>query len=275
MSLRDLMDIGGGFEDSTFTKSIYSRQGEIIRRNPNSRYETIIPIPLDGLNENVNLDEIKLQNLDRFVVRENLNFFERQNVIISGEVYIPGSYPIIKDNETLKSVLQRAGGLTNKALKNGISIYRLRKYFNHSSKNEPEVNEKSRVRVAWSNQSIELMPADSIIVRESTNTVNVSGEVYNQGLIEYKKGRSIGYYINRSGGVTSIGDKNKIVVVYPNGEVAPKRWYNSPKIEDGSTIYINLKEAQEPFNLTQFATNWTSILSSLITAVVLSQQISN
>ena len=125
------------------------------------------------------------------------------------------------------------------------------------------------------NQSIELMPADSIIVRESTNTVNVSGEVYNQGLIEYKKGRSIGYYINRSGGVTSIGDKNKIVVVYPNGEVAPKRWYNSPKIEDGSTIYINLKEAQEPFNLTQFATNWTSILSSLITAVVLSQQISN
>ncbi len=275
MSIKDLIEIGGGFEDSTFTKSIYSKQGEIIRRNPKKRYETIIPIALDGFIENDDLDEIKLQNLDRFVVRENLNFFERQNIIISGEVHIPGSYPIIKDNETLKSVLQRAGGLTNKALKNGISIYRLRKHFNHFSENESEVNEKSRVRVAWSNQSIELMPADSIIVRESTNTVNVSGEVYNQGLIEYKKGKSVGYYINRSGGITSNGDKNKIIVVYPNGEVAPKKWYNSPKIEDGSNIYINLKETQEPFNLTQFATNWTSILSSLITAVVLSQQISN
>ena len=134
MSLKDLMDIGGGFEDSTFTKSIYSRQGEIIRRNPNSRYETIIPISLDGFYKNVNLDEIKLQNLDRFVVHENLNFFERENIIIKGEVFIPGSYPIIKDNETLESVLQRAGGLTNKALKNGVSIYRLRKYFNHSFK---------------------------------------------------------------------------------------------------------------------------------------------
>ena len=75
MSLKDLIEIGGGFEDSTFTKSIYSKQGEIIRRNPNSRYETIIPISLDGFYKNKNLSKIKLQNLDRFVVHENLNFF--------------------------------------------------------------------------------------------------------------------------------------------------------------------------------------------------------
>ena len=64
-------------------------------------------------------------------------------------------------------------------------------------------------------ESIELMPADSIVVRESTNTVNVSGEVYNQGLIEFKKGKSIRYYLNRSGGITINGDKNKVVVIYP------------------------------------------------------------
>ena len=265
MSLKDLIEIGGGFEDSTFTKSIYSNQGEIIRRNPNSRYETIIPISLDGFFKNENLSKIKLQNLDRFVVHENLNFFERENVVISGEVYIPGSYPIIKDNETLASVLQRAGGLTNNALKNGISIYRLKQYYNQFMQEEDQdIDERSRIRVAWSNESVELMPADSIVVRESTNTVNISGEVYNQGLIEFKKGKSIRYYINRSGGITINGDKNKVVVIYPNGEVAPKKWYNNPKIEDGSTIYVNTKEAQEPFNLTQFATNWSSIISSLV-----------
>jgi len=275
MTLNDLIYLGGGFEDTTFTKSIYSKQAEIIRRNPISRYETIVPVNLDGFLDNNNFYDIKLQNLDRFVVHENLNFFERENVKISGEVNIPGSYPIINDNETLKSILFRSGGLTAKALEDGISIYRLSKYFNQFQNNENEDFENnSRVRVAWSNSSIELMPADSIIVMESTNTVNISGEIYNPGLIEFKKGKPIRYYINKSGGITNTGDRKKIIVIYANGEVEPNRWYNSPNIKDGSTIIVNPKEIQEPFNLTQFATNWTSILSSVITAIVLSQQIS-
>ena len=67
---------------------------------------------------------VKLNNLDRFVVHANRNFFEKENVQILGEVNIPGSYPLISDNETLSSLLIRAGDLTSKALKDGISIYR-------------------------------------------------------------------------------------------------------------------------------------------------------
>ena len=55
--------------------------------------------------------------------------------------------------------------------------------------------------------------------------------------------------------------------------MSPKRWYSSPKVFDGSTIIINAKEAQEPFDMTQFATNWTSIISSMITAIILSKQL--
>ena len=33
----------------------------------------------------------------------------RKNIFIVGEVKVPGSYPIIKDNETLLSILNRAG----------------------------------------------------------------------------------------------------------------------------------------------------------------------
>ena len=32
----------------------------------------------------------------------------------------------------------------------------------------------------------------------STNTVNVSGEVFNPGLIEFKKGKPVRYYLNKS-----------------------------------------------------------------------------
>ena len=38
---------------------------------------------------------------------------------------------------------------------------------------DQDIDERSRTRVAWS-KSVELMPADSIVVRESTNTVNIS-----------------------------------------------------------------------------------------------------
>jgi hypothetical protein len=62
-------------------------------------------------------------------------------------------------------------------------------------------------------------------------------------------------------------------VIYANGVVIPKKWYSNPRLKDGSTIVVNKKEQQEPLNVTQLATNWTSIISSLITAVILTRQI--
>ena len=39
------------------------------------------------------------------------------------------------------------------------------------------------------------MPGDSIVVKQITSTVNVSGHVYNPGLIEYRNGRKINYLL--------------------------------------------------------------------------------
>ena len=119
------------------------------------------------------------------------------------------------------------------------------------------------------------MPGDSIIVKEATRTINVSGEVFNPGIIEYREGKSLRYYLNSAGGITNNGDKSNIIVIHANGVVSPKKWYSSPKIDDGATVIVNSKEIVEPLNITQFATNWTSIISSMITAIVLSQQLSN
>ena len=112
------------------------------------------------------------------------------------------------------------------------------------------------------------------MVRERTNTVNILGEVYNPGLQEFQKNRSLKYYLNSAGGITENGSKDKVIVVYANGQVKPKKWFSIPEIRDGCTIIVYAEKSTEPFNVTQFATNWTSILSSLITAVILSQQIS-
>lgn len=285
MSLNKLISLSGGFEDSTFWKSIYQDQAEIIRRDPSSRYEKVIKVNL-GKVYSGDEDDIQLQNLDRVVIHANLNYFEKENVQITGEVNIPGSYPLVSDNETLKSVINRAGGLTPKALKNGISIFRDQKYFDVKTNDvkdeldEDELDEDKkpkvldrRVRVAWSNDSIALMPGDSVIIKVSTGTVNLSGEVYNPGLVEFRKGKSLSYYINAAGGITEEGNKQSIFVVYANGSISPKKWYSSPKIQDGSTIVVSEKPFSEPFDFTQFATNWTSIVGSLLTAIVVSRQL--
>ena len=138
---------------------------------------------------------------------------------------------------------------------------------------DTEDTEDTKVRVAWQNESITLMPGDSVVVKESTGTINVSGQVYNPGLIEFRRGKPLRYYINSTGGITERGNPKSIIVVYANGVVSPNKWYTTPKIEDGATIIVNEKAPEEPFDVTQFATNWTSIVASMITAVVLSKQL--
>ena len=275
MSLRDVLKLSGGIEDSTFVNTIYTKRAEIIRRDPKSRYEKVIPINLeDYLNSDSNKD-VQLKNLDRIVIHANLNFFERENVVISGEVNVPGSYPIIFDNESLNSILNRSGGLTSKAHAEGISIFRNQKYFDSfNEENEiNEENENNKIRVGWRDVSIALMPGDSIVVKQKTSTVFITGEVYNSGVLEFRSGKSINYYINSAGGLTDNASKNGINLVYANGIVKPKRWFSSPKVEEGSIIVVNKKIPEPPFDITQFATNWTSIVSSMITAIVLSKQL--
>ena len=289
ITLNQLLKIGGGFNDSTFIKSVYLNKAEIIRRNPNGRYDQVISINLNNFLKN-NSEDILLENLDRVVIHANLNFFEKENIQVVGEVNVPGSYPIISDGESLNSLLLRSGGLTTKALENGITIYRDKKYFefNFSNKSilnktnnnnsntldeQDEIMENEKLRVAWENINISLMPGDSIVVKEKTTTVFIDGSVYNPGVLEFRKKKSLRYYINAAGGLTNRADKKGIVVLYANGIVSPKKWYTNPKVLEGCTIIVNEKLPEEPFDMTQFATNWTSIISSLITAIILSQQL--
>tara|TARA_Y100001935_G_C17309868_1_gene515049 strand:- start:3450 stop:5408 length:1959 start_codon:yes stop_codon:yes gene_type:complete len=275
MKLKELLKLGAGFEDSTFWKSVYQKQAEIVRREPSTRYEKVIYINLEEILSNNN--DIILENLDKIVIHSNLNFFEKKNINIQGEVNIPGSYPLLYDNESLDSIIRRAGGLTSKALDQGISVFRdYRQIEVDDNESRPDFTfekEKRKTRIAWRSKSLVLMPGDSIFVGERTNTVSVQGQVFNPGIIEFEKGRGVNYYLNSAGGLTELASTKDIIVVYPNGLLIPSKWYSKPKVVEGSTIYVSSKLIEEPFNITQFATNWTSIISSMVTVVILSRQL--
>tara|TARA_Y100001935_G_scaffold141061_1_gene116579 strand:+ start:5790 stop:7682 length:1893 start_codon:yes stop_codon:yes gene_type:complete len=253
MMLSDLLKLSSGFNDTTFWKSVYSKKAEIIRRNPQKRFEEEINVDLNEILNN-KLD-FELNNLDKVVVHANLNFFEKDNVIITGEVNIPGSYPLLKSNESLQSIINRAGGFTGRSFIEGIEIYR------------------DSLRLAWNNLSVPLSPGDSIVIKEEPKTIRVSGEVYNPGLIEFDESKSLNNYVNLAGGPTKNGDIKDIIIIYPNGEVVPDRSLFSPKILDGSVIIVNKKKRTEPFNPTEIANTALSLISSLVTIAVLSKQL--
>lgn len=251
MKLKDLLDLGGGFEDETYLKSVLLEKVEIFSRDVNSKYESVQKVRLDDLLAGDEKSNLLLKNLDKVVIYPNPNFFEKANVLITGEVKTPGSYPILRDRETLDSIIERAGGFTINALEKGIEIYR------------------DTLKVAWQNTDVTIFPGDSIAIKEKPGVVIVKGAVYNPGLIEFQKGKSINYYINAAGGVTPYGDKSSSTVMYSNGFVVPSRRYFSPKIFDGSTITVNPKPEKLPFDFSSIA----NIASTTLTILVLVNQL--
>lgn len=113
MTLRDLILTSGNIKKAAFlggaeiTRSLISKDG--VKSH-------IINVDLDeALNCNPTAN-ILLENLDEVVVRRLPDWKEETEryITLRGEVRFPGVYPILK-GEKLSSVLQRAGGYTEKA----------------------------------------------------------------------------------------------------------------------------------------------------------------
>ncbi|RBP69249.1 SLBB domain-containing protein [Marinobacter nauticus] len=112
--LEDAIFVAGGLKDSA---SLY--QGEIARYT----------VDENGVGQtrilNVNLADamagrsnIELQSRDRVLIKSIPEFAKTRTIELKGEVRYPGIYTF-RDGETLKDVLQRAGGLTENAFPRG------------------------------------------------------------------------------------------------------------------------------------------------------------
>lgn len=246
MNLHDLLTLSGGLEDSIFIKTMYLDEVELIRKTKKSEYNEIIKINLKQQIDQNTLSEIKLKNEDLVIVRINKNVLSVNNVKIAGDVKRPGVYALTNKNESLQSIIDRAGGLTNRAFKQGIKVVR------------------DTLNVIWDDYSLALIAGDSIFVGEKPGVVEVKGEVYNPGLVTYSKGRSIKSYIKSAGGIQPTGNKRDILVVYANGDVKPNGWlFFHPKVPEGATIIVNPKPEREPFSLNQFLRDTASIAASM------------
>ena len=251
MFLLDILKLAGGFNDSTYLKTIFLEKGEIIRNHPNSKYPEILNFDINKLISGDMRENLQLQNWDIVVIRQNPLFSRPDKVSFLGEINMPGVYTLQKKDETLNEVLIRAKGLSPDAYKYGLHLKRDGK------------------QVALDDFNIILHDKDIVYVPRHPGVVEVQGAVYQPRFIQFYNKKSLSDYIEGAGGFTTEANKFDITVVHANGEVEIKKLFRSPTIREGTTIIIQRSEEREPFYMTEFLSNIASLVTSLATLVLL------
>jgi polysaccharide biosynthesis/export protein len=115
MRISDLLRAGGGLQDAA-----YGAKAELTRYSLSGglRQTQLVEVDLASIMRGDASADLLLQPFDYLNVKEVPEWSEQEQISLLGEVRFPGIYPI-RRGETLHSVIDRAGGLTNLAFPEG------------------------------------------------------------------------------------------------------------------------------------------------------------
>lgn len=198
--------------------------------------------------------------------RDQINVFripEWQNtvdVVLEGEVRFPGTYAV-RRGETLRDVIERAGGLTQYAFVEGAVFTReeireqerlrlqalseelrqemasislteggvtnyseLNQLLNDLTGSEPVgrlVVNLADILRGETSRDIEIRDGDRLVIPGMRSTISIIGEVQVASTYRYDERLSVRDYLERSGGVKRRADDKRIFVVRADGSVVP------------------------------------------------------
>jgi len=258
MSLEDLIVKSGGFKEGASPKRI-----EISRRVNNSNVLSASALTARVFQVDVDKDlklvgnKFILQPFDIVSVRSETGYEVQRQVRIEGEVLYPGTYTVVRKNERISDLVERAGGLTALAYPKGASLKRpgpgskkgttkneldtkteelekLRKFqrLQGDSTDTTKLNGQEVIRNIYvginldkilanpgSDYDLTLEEGDTIRVPKQLQTIKVSGEVLSPNAIIYDKGKGFKRYISEAGGFSDRSLKRRSYIVYANGSV--------------------------------------------------------
>lgn len=291
MTIEDLVVQAGGLLDGASTARI-----DVSRRikdpkslTPSSELGKIYSFSLkDGLIVDGEAG-FELMPYDIVEVRRSPAYRAQERVTLDGEVVFAGGYTLVKKNERLSDLINRAGGLTSDAYAHGARLIR------QMSDEERAVREAT-LRMALQNQrgsgdslsmdklqlsdyytvGIELDKAleepgsdydmvlregDRLVIPQYVSTVSISGEVMYPNTVLYLQNKHLKYYISQAGGYGLRAKKNRAYIVYMNGTVSRVRGLKKARIEPGCQIIIPSKRERKSISLPAIMSLATSAAS--------------
>jgi len=121
MHVSDLIRAGGSLEDAAYRGEAELTRYAIV--NGTARETELIPVNLAAIRHGEAGADIELRPYDVLVIKPTPMWKEPGIFEIAGEVRFPGKYPI-HQGETLRSLLERAGGFTVEAFSEGAVFIR-------------------------------------------------------------------------------------------------------------------------------------------------------
>ncbi len=271
MNLKDLILEAGGLSES-----VYKYRIEVARIDPEKasaeKFAEKIVLEMDEQfsisnienNNAANMEEIaaarggfNLQPYDHIAIRPDPYFSMQRLMTVQGAVLYPGKYVILSNNETIASIVERAGGLRHNAYPEASLLVREGQNINLSI--------KKAIQQPRSKHNFKVLTGDIITINVYPNVVAVFGEVNNPGMFKYTAGMSMRDCISQAGGYTTDANKNDVWIRYPSGDGKEFKRYAlfSPKVMDGSVITVARDESEE-VDKTEVTKEIASILADFV-----------
>lgn len=291
MTLKDLIFKAGGFTEAASESFI-----ELARRHnyaeSNLMGDELVKLYQFNIDRKLNLDTkgdtLHLQPFDYIYVRKAPSYHPQRTVYISGEVRYPGAYSIGSKKERISDLINRSGGLLPDAfirgarmkranadslqkaeiLRNNLPDSLITKAEKQISSDKLELRLEDILKNPGSTYDYLLKEGDQIIIPEVSQEVRISGEILNPIGLAYQNGKSLKYYINRSGGFSDKAQKRKTFVIYSDGTTQVTRSFlgrNYPTVEPGSQIIVPQKPEKQRIDQTG---KWLGIASTMATIAI-------
>lgn len=229
MRVADLIRAGGGLADAAYTGKAELTRYEVV--DGGTRKTELMTIDLAGALRDNPADNVKLQPYDVLSVKEVSQWSNQEAVVLTGEVRFPGTYTI-KPGETLKSVIERAGGLTRYAFPRGAVFTRV----------ELKEREQQEMNLLAQRMKIELgvLALRAVATTQGGNVGNASSAliVGKSLLAQLQAEKAVGRLVINLPGIISEPPRSPYDVVLRNGDELLV-----PKFEQEVTVIGEVQDA--------------------------------
>jgi len=266
MDAKDLVLLAGGYLANSKRGSLFIGHLDIDGRTV-KRVEHSVNQSYDSYNNT----KIKLQPWDHVEIPYDSNFYRPELVVLSGAFKRPGVYSLSHPDETLESLIRRAGGFLDEAYLDGTRFFRRSMLENDTTRIDSTFGlvgiDISKVLKKEVRNNITLMNGDSIHVPQRAISVRVYGYVGATTNVLWKRGASVRWYLSQAGGVSIDGDEGRALIKYANGSVAlASEAERGP--DPGSEIFVPYRKPPEPVVWTQVVTAFGTIAQALSTLLL-------
>ncbi len=279
LQIKDIITMAGGLTINAAKNKIDVNRIEFSENSPTKTVTRTIEV--DKEFDLVGNPNFTIEPFDQIVVRKVPDFEFQRNVTITGEVFYPGVYAILNEDEPLSSLVERAGGVTEFGFPEGATLRRF-----EDSTGFVIIELDKALKNKGSKNNVILKARDELFIPKKQDLVTISGDIRTRDLykseilegnkinVPYDGGKRALYYIrNHGGGIGESGSRKNITVQYPNGETKRTRNYFlfsvSPKVRPGSKINVGPKkiEKEDDFEAGKEKVDWENVFSKTITQV--------